>query len=289
MKFPIFAAALLCSSSMLGAQDQRPATRLRSIAIEQRANGIVAVVIQADGALHAPESGVLAAPPRIFFDFPELLPAPKGAGGQDNRAVRQVRVALHSAAPRVTRVVIDLVQAMRAAVLRRPHSSLRIRFQHDAGQVRDGHVQGVHPRLPPLRHLWIQRIVGVELPERLRAAEIDRDRDAYTPWPEEIGNASDVWDQLVGDHAGVRIDAADGHRVDADGCEQAAVIRDARQIGPRAVVLPEDRPAAVPALDRAVHGPDRSSAFGTSDASGVRELELQRVTRRKVMARRWPG
>jgi len=112
VKFPIFAAALLCSSSMLGAQDQRPATRLRSIAIEQRANGIVAVVIQADGALHAPESGVLAAPPRIFFDFPELLPAPKGAGGQDNRAVRQVRVALHSAAPRVTRVVIDLVQAM---------------------------------------------------------------------------------------------------------------------------------------------------------------------------------
>jgi hypothetical protein len=68
-------------------------------------------VIQADGPIHAPESGVLAAPPRIFFDFPEVLPAPRGAAGQDNPAVRQVRVALHSAAPRVTRVVIDLVQA----------------------------------------------------------------------------------------------------------------------------------------------------------------------------------
>lgn len=111
MKLPLLAAALLCSASLLAAQDLRPATRLRSIAIDRAPDGSVLVVIQADGALHPPESGVLAAPPRIFFDFPELLPAPKGATGQGNPAVRQVRVALHSAAPRVTRVVIDLVQA----------------------------------------------------------------------------------------------------------------------------------------------------------------------------------
>jgi len=97
---------------MLAAQNQPPATRLRSIAIDRAPDGSVLVVIQADGALHPSESGVLAAPPRIFFDFPELLPAPKGAAGRDNPAVRQVRVALHSAAPRVTRVVIDLVQPM---------------------------------------------------------------------------------------------------------------------------------------------------------------------------------
>jgi len=96
---------------MVAAQDQHPATRLRSIAIDRAPDGSVLVVIQADGAIHPPESGVLAAPPRIFFDFPEVLPAARGAAGQDNPAVRQVRVALHSTAPRVTRVVIDLVQA----------------------------------------------------------------------------------------------------------------------------------------------------------------------------------
>jgi hypothetical protein len=111
VKLPIIAAAVLCSVSMLVAQEQRPATRLRSIALDRGQDGSVLVVIQADGALTPSESGVLADPPRIFFDFPELLPAAKGIRGLDNTTVRQVRVALHSAAPRVTRVVIDLAQA----------------------------------------------------------------------------------------------------------------------------------------------------------------------------------
>ena len=99
-------------TSAAAAQDQRPsaATRVRSITVQPAADGSARVVIEADGALSPAESDALNGPPRIYFDFPGLLPAERGAEATDCPAIRRVRVALHSAEPRVTRVVIDLVR-----------------------------------------------------------------------------------------------------------------------------------------------------------------------------------
>ncbi len=99
-------------TSTPAAQDQRAsaATRVRSITVLPAADGSARVVIEADGALSPAESDVLNGPPRIYFDFPGLLPADRGAEVTDSPAIRRVRVALHSSEPRVTRVVIDLVR-----------------------------------------------------------------------------------------------------------------------------------------------------------------------------------
>jgi hypothetical protein len=71
---------------------------------------VTTVAIEADGALPKPTIGVLDGPPRIYFDFADVLAATRGTDASSDLVVRRVRVALHSAEPRVTRVVIDLVR-----------------------------------------------------------------------------------------------------------------------------------------------------------------------------------
>jgi hypothetical protein len=68
------------------------------------------VEISADGALPEPVVGVLDGPPRIYLDLRDVTvgaAAPPGTLG----VVAQVRVALHSLSPEVTRVVIDLTDS----------------------------------------------------------------------------------------------------------------------------------------------------------------------------------
>ena len=65
------------------------------------------VVIGADGSLPSPRVGVLTSPDRIYLDFTGVTVRAFRVDG-DRDALAGIRVALHSSAPLVTRVVIDL-------------------------------------------------------------------------------------------------------------------------------------------------------------------------------------
>lgn len=81
---------------------------MRAAAIEPASDGPAAVVLESTAPLPHPVVGVLDGPPRIYFDFAGFRPGPSLAASADDRIVRGVRIALHSAEPLLTRVVIDL-------------------------------------------------------------------------------------------------------------------------------------------------------------------------------------
>ena len=113
MKVAFLAASMVWLASTPAAQPQPvpPATRLTLVTVVQHAEDTT-VVVQGDGELGAPQIGVAEdGPPRVYLDFPGVLPADHGAAGQGSTSVRRVRVALHSDNPRVTRVVVDLFRA----------------------------------------------------------------------------------------------------------------------------------------------------------------------------------
>ena len=66
------------------------------------------MTIEATGPLPAPTMGALDGPPRVFLDFAGVLPKTAGVASSADPRVRRVRVALHSANPPITRVVVDL-------------------------------------------------------------------------------------------------------------------------------------------------------------------------------------
>jgi hypothetical protein len=68
------------------------------------------VTLEADGPLPTPTTGVVDSPPRFFLDFPGVIAGTRGTAGDGRPLVSRVRVALHTASPAVTRVVIDLIQ-----------------------------------------------------------------------------------------------------------------------------------------------------------------------------------
>ncbi len=82
---------------------------IRSIEIAD-SGGVTNVTIVASGPLPLPSAAVLNDPPRIFFDLPGVTHQIKGgaAVAQDGGVVRGVRVALRTANPPLTRVVVDL-------------------------------------------------------------------------------------------------------------------------------------------------------------------------------------
>jgi NAD(P)H-dependent FMN reductase len=82
---------------------------LRSIRVGAEAGASI-VVIEADGPLPLPSVGVLGRPPRIYLDFPDVIPSTHGTAAELDPLVLRVRVALHQRLPVVTRVVIDLTK-----------------------------------------------------------------------------------------------------------------------------------------------------------------------------------
>jgi len=85
----------------------QPPARLSAIAVATRGQEAV-VTISAAGPLPEPSAGVAAAPPRIYLDFPNVRPPAFASAASTDPRIRRVRVAVHSATPLVTRVVIDL-------------------------------------------------------------------------------------------------------------------------------------------------------------------------------------
>lgn len=85
-------------------------TAIRRIAIATRGAAVV-VTIEGSASLPLPTAGFVDEPPRLFFDFPGVaLAAPRMISSTDPR-IRRIRAGVHSAAPLVTRVVLDLVAA----------------------------------------------------------------------------------------------------------------------------------------------------------------------------------
>ncbi len=82
---------------------------IRAIEIAE-SGGVTNVTIVANGPLPLPSPASLNDPPRIFFDLPGVTHQIKGgaAVAQDGGVVRGVRVALRTANPPLTRVVVDL-------------------------------------------------------------------------------------------------------------------------------------------------------------------------------------
>ena len=87
----------------------RRVATLRSVTVVPSKDGAT-VVIEANGPLAEPSSGLATDPPRIYFDFVDVLPGPPIQPAPENQFVRRVRVAEHNASPLITRVVIDLTR-----------------------------------------------------------------------------------------------------------------------------------------------------------------------------------
>jgi len=88
-----------------------PALRLSDVRVEPiDQNGVTRVVIEANGALPEPTSGIALNPPRIYLDFIDVLPLRTFEPVSPNAIVARIRVAEHSASPLVTRVVVDLIK-----------------------------------------------------------------------------------------------------------------------------------------------------------------------------------
>ena len=106
--------AVACASAFAGDPSDQPAGRqvwrtIRAVTVGTSKDG-VAVVIEANGPLMQPSSGLANNPPRIYLDFADVLPGQPIQPVSDNPLVRRVRVAEHSPSPLITRVVIDLTK-----------------------------------------------------------------------------------------------------------------------------------------------------------------------------------
>ncbi len=118
------AALVLLSSMVVSATQPSRDLVLRAVSIAARGNDSV-IAIVADGPLPEPVIGALQGPPRIFLDFPNVRPRVPAMTPASDPRVRRVRVALHSAQPTVTRVVIDLT-SMQPHRLERDGNQLRV-------------------------------------------------------------------------------------------------------------------------------------------------------------------
>jgi AMIN domain-containing protein len=84
---------------------------IRSVRVElPNQSGITVIVIEGSGALPEPASGRASDPPRIYLDFPGVLPLRVVEPVSPNPLLTRIRVAQHSASPLVTRLVLDLIQ-----------------------------------------------------------------------------------------------------------------------------------------------------------------------------------
>ena len=85
-------------------------TAIRRITIATRGPAVV-VTIEGSGNLPLPTAGFADEPPRLFFDFPGVTLAGSRMTTSTDPRIRRIRAGVHSAAPLVTRVVLDLVAA----------------------------------------------------------------------------------------------------------------------------------------------------------------------------------
>ena len=102
---------LLALGLSFGSHRLEPPVSIRSVRVElPNQSGIAVIVIEATGALPEPASGRASDPARIYLDFAGVLPLRSVEPVSPNPVLTRIRVALHSASPLVTRLVLDLIQ-----------------------------------------------------------------------------------------------------------------------------------------------------------------------------------
>jgi hypothetical protein len=89
---------------------REPRPSLKTVRLIDVGSGEASVILSADGALPSPGVGILADPPGISLDFPDVAAATEGMRVNGDLLVRGVRVAEYQSQPLVTRVVIDLAR-----------------------------------------------------------------------------------------------------------------------------------------------------------------------------------
>jgi hypothetical protein len=153
------------------------------------------ISIAADGPLPSPTVGVLANPARIYLDLPGVTAGVLTPIGADE-AIAGVRVALHSTAPPVTRIVVDLTRPVSHSVdlSRRLSGRLDVSLRAAVGarSSRPGndvrrYMDGISPLLqrleavrPVLESIDRRSAISVERVEAA-AAEIERVRAGLAP------------------------------------------------------------------------------------------------------------
>ena len=110
MKCGAYFVVMLTGLTPARAAEQSTGSVVRAIQITED-GGITRVTIEADGPLPLPRSASLNDPPRIYFDLEGVTHAIRGTTvAQRGDVVSRVRVALRTASPIVTRVVLDLTR-----------------------------------------------------------------------------------------------------------------------------------------------------------------------------------
>ena len=110
----------------------------------------------------------------------------------------------------------------RAVVGRRAESAFGIGFDDEAAEVGDFCVDLVEAFAPPFRDSGIERIEGVEAADAHRAADIDGDRELYSPGAENVGDADELRQKFGREDARIGVDVVDRAAVDADDASRRA-------------------------------------------------------------------
>ena len=140
---------------------------------------------------------------------------------------------------------------VRAAVFGRAEPAFGVGLEHEAAEVGNRAVDLVD-RPSRTRDARVERIERVDAADPPRAAEVERDGQPHAPRPERLRDARHLRQELGGDDPRVGVHVVDRAAVDADRRHQPGVVAHAAEVVQDVAVLPEDRPAGVAALDRAV-------------------------------------
>ena len=167
---------------------------------------------------------------------PEHLPAVRGQRpGQQVRAIGMV-----------------------AAVGERPGLALRVGLDHETAEVRDRGVDRVGGAPPPVLHLDVQRVGGLQPAQQARRGEGDRQQHRDALGAEDLREARHLV-QARGQQrglVGVDVHVVQRDPVDAHGGEQARVVLHSAQILAQLAVLVEQGAPGIPALDLPHHRVD---------------------------------
>ena len=110
LEMALLILSLATGNRQPAAHQDEEAVALRAVRVTTGGEAGALVTIEADSALPVPASGTLAGPPRLYLDFPGVLPGSLRTATGAHPLLRGVRIALHSINPAITRVVLDLVK-----------------------------------------------------------------------------------------------------------------------------------------------------------------------------------
>ncbi len=139
---------------------------------------------------------------------------------------------------------------------------------------------------PPGFHRRVERIVGGETADFLRAGDVHAHGETHAPWAHRVGDSGDALEVVGIEKRRGSVHVVDVAAVDADRGQQARVFGDGREVVADVAALEEDAAACIAALDGAVgvvplidpadrHG-GVLAQVGPTQVSALREVAQQR-------------